>query len=167
MSCACRMTCIPGCDLSCWLCPLQAQYNAPIADLGQEGIPPYRVRVACEYLSDPNLSNSSLLGNMTSALAVFSANTTTSQGCLDITGAPSEPEPEAPGTAEPPSAVDSYQVSGAAPEASPSQHEEEEHRGTSPTPAAPEAEAEGLSADDKFGYQVSHSIADTRQSTTD
>lgn len=113
-----------------------AQYNAPIADLGTAGVPAYRVRVACNYFKSTTLSTTQLLGNMVSALAVFNANTTTSNGCLDITGATAEPEPEAPGTAEPPS-VTTLDVSVASPEAEPEPN------------ATPE-----LSSSDKFAYQV-------------
>ena len=115
---------------------VQAQYNAPIADLGTAGVPAYRVRVACNYFKSTTLSTTQLLGNMVSALAVFNANTTTSNGCLDIIGATAEPEPEAPGTAEPPS-VTTLDVSVASPEAEPEPN------------ATPE-----LSSSDKFAYQV-------------
>ncbi|DBA80617.1 hypothetical protein WJX77_006015 [Trebouxia sp. C0004] len=113
-----------------------AQYNAPIAGLGQAGVPAYRVRVACNYLKSTTLSTAQLLGNMVSALAVFNANTTTSNGCLDISGATAEPEPEAPGTAEPPS-VTTLDISVASPEAEPEPN------------ARPEP-----SSSDKFAYQV-------------
>ncbi|DBA69290.1 TPA: hypothetical protein ACH3X2_012961 [Trebouxia sp. C0005] len=113
-----------------------AQYNAPIADLGLAGVPAYRVRVACNYFKSTTLSTTQLLSNMVSALAVFNANTTTSNGCLDVTGATAEPEPEAPGTAEPPS-VTTLDVSVASPEAEPEPN------------ATPEP-----SSSDKFAYQV-------------
>ncbi len=117
---------------------MQAQYNAPIADLGTLGVPAYRVRVSCDYFKSTTLSTTQLLGNMVSALAVFNANTTTSTGCLDITGATAEPEPEAPGTAEAPSeSVTTLDVSVASPEAEPEPN------------ATPEP-----SSSDKFAYQV-------------
>ena len=65
------------------LSSLQAQYNAPLPDLGQLGVPAYRVRVACEYLSSPTLSTPDLLAGMTAALAV---STVTQGQCLDTTG---------------------------------------------------------------------------------
>ena len=115
---------------------MQAQYNAPIADLGTTGVPAYRVRVACDYFKSTTLSTTELMGNMVSALAVFNANTTTSTGCLDTSGATAEPEPEAPGTAEAP-AVTTLDVSVASPEAEPEPN------------AIPEP-----SSSDKFAYQV-------------
>ena len=74
---------------------------------------------------------------MVSALAVFNANTTTSAGCLDTTGATAEPEPEAPGTAEAPSSETTLDVIVASPEAEPEPH------------ATPEQ-----SSYTKFAYQV-------------
>jgi hypothetical protein len=115
---------------------VQAQYNAPIADSGQAGVPAYRVRVACNYFKSTTLSTTQLLSNMVIALAVFNANTTTSNGCLDTSGATAEPEPEAPGTAEPPS-VTTLDVSVASPEAEPEPN------------AKPEP-----SSSEKFAYQV-------------
>lgn len=119
---------------------VQAQYNAPIADLGTFGVPAYRVRVACEYLSDPTLSGSDLLGAMTQAIAVFTANSTVANGCLDITGATSEPEPTTPGAALPPTSFITSDSPVASPEAAPEPE--------------PEAEAEA-DAGIKFAYQVS------------
>ncbi len=117
---------------------VQAQYNAPIADLGTTGVPAYRVRVACDYFESTTLSTTELLENMVSALAVFNANTTTSTGCLDTSGATAEPEPGAPVTAEAPSGiVTTLDVSVASPEAEPEPN------------ATPE-----LSSSDKFAYQV-------------
>ena len=117
---------------------VQAQYNAPIADLGTTGVPAYRVRVACDYFESTTLSTTELLENMVSALAIFNANTTTSTGCLDTSGATAEPEPGAPVTAEAPSGiVTTLDVSVASPEAEPEPN------------ATPE-----LSSSDKFAYQV-------------
>ncbi len=117
---------------------MQAQYNAPTADLGTAGVPAYRVRVACELFSSSSLSTSDLLGNMVTAISIFNANTTTSNGCLDITGATAEPEPEPPGTAEAPAATAELDIIEASPEAEPE----------------PSAEAEPT-ADTQFAYQVS------------
>ena len=117
---------------------MQAQYNAPIADLGTTGVPAYRVRVACNYFESTTLTTTQLLGNMVSALAVFNANTTTSTGCLDTSGATAEPEPESPVTAEGPTeSVTTLDVSVASPEAEPEPN------------ATPEP-----SSSDKFAYQV-------------
>ncbi|KAL0046716.1 hypothetical protein WJX82_008183 [Trebouxia sp. C0006] len=115
-----------------------AQYNAPIADLGTTGVPAYRVRVACNYFESTTLTTTQLLGNMVSALAVFNANTTTSTGCLDTSGATAEPEPESAVTAEGPAeSVTTLDVSVASPEAEPEPN------------ATPEP-----SSSDKFAYQV-------------
>lgn len=105
---------------------VQAQYNAPIADVGTYGVPAYRVRAGCELFSSADLSTSELLGNMVGALAVFNANTTTANGCLDTTGATAEPEPEAPSEAEPPSAVTTLDITAASPEAEPEPNAEPE-----------------------------------------
>ncbi|DBA71821.1 TPA: hypothetical protein ACH3X2_010974 [Trebouxia sp. C0005] len=67
-----------------------AQYNAPIANVGTLGVPAYRVRVACDLLSDSSLAGSDLLAAMVDALAVFTANASIANGCLDITGAPQQ-----------------------------------------------------------------------------
>ena len=106
---------------------MQAQYNAPIADLGTTGVPAYRVRVACNYFESTTLTTTQLLGNMVSALAVFNANTTTSTGCLDTSGA----------TEGPTESVTTLDVSVASPEAEPEPN------------ATPEP-----SSSDKFAYQV-------------
>ncbi len=112
---------------------MQAQYNAPIADLGTAGVPAYRVRVACDFLSDSSLEGSDLLAAMVDALAVFTANGSVANGCLDITGATADPEPEPPGTASAPA---SY-IAALAPAAAPA------------GAAQPE-----LSSSQKFSYQV-------------
>lgn len=125
---------------------MQAQYNAPTANLGTYGIPAYRVRVACEYYASTTLSTTELLGNMVSALAVFNANTTTSTGCLDTTGATAEPEPEAPGTAEAPTSGTTLDVIVASPEAEPEPH------------ATPEQ-----TSSTKFAYQVGISLGSVVQ----
>ncbi len=116
---------------------VQAQYNAPVADLGTAGVPAYRVRVACDFLSDSSLEGSDLLAAMVDALAVFTANASIANGCLDITGASAEPEPEPPGTASAPASYIAALAPAAAPEAAPA------------GAAQPE-----LSSSQKFGYQV-------------
>ncbi len=116
---------------------VQAQYNAPIADLGTFGVPAYRVRVACDLLSDSSLEGSDLLAAMVDALAVFTANASVANGCLDITGATAEPEPEPPGMASAPASYIAALVPAAAPEAAPA------------SAAQPE-----LSSSQKFSYQV-------------
>ncbi len=116
---------------------VQAQYNAPIADLGTAGVPAYRVRVACDLLSDLSLEGSDLLAAMVDALAVFTANASIANGCLDITGATAEPEPEPPGTASAPASYIAALAPAAAPEAAPA------------SAAQPE-----LSSSQKFSYQV-------------
>lgn len=126
-----------------------SQFNSPVADLGTAGVPGYRVRVACQYLSDASLSGSTLLSNMVSALNVFNANASTTGGCLDITESPTEPESEPPGTSSSPSASSSYGVNTAAPEAAPTHEEAQQTEKATPQEAEPE-----LSADDIFGYQV-------------
>ena len=145
--------------MSFFPCLLQAQYNAPLSDLGQEGLPPYRVRVACQQLSTANLTGTNLLRSMTRALNVFTANTSYTGGCLDLAETPPEPEPEPPGN-HTPSASGNYGVSQAAPEAAP-QHESAQQEKAAPAPqAAPE-----LSADDIFGFQVGCAYAHARAHT--
>ena len=114
---------------------MQAQYNAPIADLGTFGVPAYRVRVACDLLSDSSLEGSNLLAAMVDALAIFTANASVANGCLDITGATAEPE--RPGTASAPASYIAALAPAAAPEAAPA------------SAAQPE-----LSSSQKFSYQV-------------
>ena len=116
---------------------VQAQYNAPVANLGTAGVPAYRVRVACDLLSNSSLEGSDLLAAMVDALAVFTANVSIANGCLDITGATAEPEPEPPGTASAPASYIAALAPAAAPEAAPA------------SAAQPE-----LSSSQKFGYQV-------------
>ena len=116
---------------------MQAQYNAPTADLGTAGVPAYRVRVACDFLSDSSLEGSDLLAAMVDALAVFTANASIAGGCLDITGASAEPEPEPPGTASAPASYVAALAPAAAPEAAPA------------SAVQPE-----LSSSRKFSYQV-------------
>lgn len=116
---------------------LQAQYNAPIADLGTAGVPAYRVRVACDYLGDDSLAGSELVSAMAEALEVFTANASYANGCLDITGASAEPEPEPPGAASAPASYIAAFTPAAAPAAS------------TTTAAEPE-----LSSGQKFSYQV-------------
>ena len=70
---------------------MQAQYNCPEGD-PTIGAPAYRVRVACNYFKQTNLSTTELLGTMVSALAVFgrqlpvNRSFSTSNGCLRTAG---------------------------------------------------------------------------------
>lgn len=130
---------------------MQAQYNAPVADYGGEGIPANRVQVACQFLSDSSLDGSNLLGAMLRAIAAFSGNARVANGCLDITGAAAEPEPEPEpyGPAEAPAG----DAAGLFPEAEP----ESEAATSSPRQQLTSASDTVFryTASEKFGYQVS------------
>ena len=118
---------------------LQSQYNAPVADVGTFGIPANRVQTACELFSDSTLQGSDLLGNMALAMGVFTANSSLANGCLDITGAAPEPEPEPYGPTEAPASG----LAELAPEPEPEESD-------------PYDAVFQLSAGDRFAYQVRH-----------
>lgn len=130
---------------------MQAQYNAPVADYGGEGIPANRVQAACQFLSDSSLDGSNLLRAMVQATAAFSGNASVANGCLDITGAAAEPEPEP----EPygPSEAPAGDAAGLVPEAEP------EPEAATSSPSKQMASASDTvfqyTASQKFGYQVS------------
>ena len=73
---------------------VQAQYNSPLVDAN--GVPGYRVRLACEQLADPDLAGSELLEAMVRALSVFDNNASIAGGCWDTTGLAANPEGTAP-----------------------------------------------------------------------
>lgn len=132
---------------------LQSQANAPVANYGTFGAPANRVRVACESLSDSSLEGDELMAAMVRALAAFSGNATVTRGCLDITDAAAQPEPE-PGSAEAPAGEPAGPLPDAAPEA-----EAVPVSGGSRKQATPAGDAVfQYSSDQKFAYQVRHAV---------
>lgn len=130
---------------------MQAQYNAPVADYGDLGIPANRVQVACELLKDSTLEGSTLLSAMVSATSVFSGNASVSRGCLDITRAAPEPEsePEPNGPAEAPAG----EVAGLVPKA----EGEASLSAVLKQSSTQDSDADAvfqLTSSDKFDYQV-------------